>query len=375
MTTESNSGYKVPLTTIKEIKEHPNADRLQIAVVYGFEVVIGKNGYQVGDKVIYVPIDSIISQELEDNLFPHDSKIKLTKHRIRQIRIRKFPSQGMLIDTKTIQTVFGFEPKALEEDYKLRLRIEKYEPPTNGAPQGQSTKIKEKKNSHFKEYKGLCNIKWFPTKFKEGEIITVQEKVHGTNSRAGIVPFEANTWWKRLKGLFGLNPKFDKCYGSNRVQLQDKKDSKSGFYGEDIYGKVFKQIDVFSKLRENEIVYGEIYGGGVQKHYNYGCKDGEYKFVLFDLKFNGEWQNPDVVANFAKERGFYMVPELYRGPCDAELIKKLTVGNSVMVPSQKVMEGIAVKSVEGYDEGMGGKRALKFISEKYLDRKDNTDFH
>ena len=69
-----------------------------------------------------------------------------------------------------------------------------------------------------------------------------------------------------------------------------------------------------------------------------------------------------------------MVPELYRGTFDREAIQAMTVGNSVMVPSQKVMEGVAVKAVEGYDEGMGAKRAVKFISEKYLD-KEQTDFH
>ena len=92
----SDSGYKVPLTTIKEIKSHPNADRLDIAVVYGFEVVIGKDGYKVGDKVLYIPIDSIIPIDLERELFPEDSKIKLSRSRVKQIRIRKFPSQGML---------------------------------------------------------------------------------------------------------------------------------------------------------------------------------------------------------------------------------------------------------------------------------------
>jgi RNA ligase (TIGR02306 family) len=74
------SGYKVPLTQILEIKEHPNADRLEIAVVYGFEVVVGKGSYKTGDTVIYIPIDSILPQDLEDHLFPEGSKIKLTKH-------------------------------------------------------------------------------------------------------------------------------------------------------------------------------------------------------------------------------------------------------------------------------------------------------
>jgi len=155
----SDSGYKVPLTLIKEIKEHPNADRLEIAVVYGFEVIIGKDSYKVGDKVIYIPIDSIIPQTLEDYLFPQDSKIKLTKHRIRQIRIRKVPSQGMLISLDVIKTIYGFVPEYFEDDYSAELDVNKYEPPVRASyPQGVS-KIRKKQNSHFKEYKGLWNIK------------------------------------------------------------------------------------------------------------------------------------------------------------------------------------------------------------------------
>lgn len=370
----SESGYKVPLTTIKEIKEHPNADRLELAVVYGFEVIIAKGSMQVGDKVIYVPIDSIIPVKLEDELFPSDSKIKLNKHRVRQIRIRKYPSQGMLVRTSTISKVYGFEPSELEEDLGNKLGIEKYEPPTKGSPQqGIQRKIKEKKNSHFREYKGLGNIKWFPTKFHEGELVVVQEKIHGTNARAGIMPFEANTFWKRIRGFFGLNPKWDKCYGSNKVQLQDRRDY-TGFYGEDLYGKVFKEMNVFCKLNPGEQIFGEIYGDGIQKNYNYGCKSGEHRFVLFDVMVDGEWLNPESVIHFAEERGFDMVPELYRGPFDHEKIHAMTLGNSVLAPSQKIREGVVIKALEGYNEGMGSKRALKFISEKYLD-KDNTDFH
>lgn len=369
----SESGYKVPLTTIKEIKEHPNADALELAVVYGFEVIVKKDSYKVGDIVLYIPIDSIIPQDLEDHLFPADAKIKLTKHRIRQIRIRKYPSQGMLISIDDIDAVYGFKPTSLEKDYAEKLKIEKYEPPAKGSPQAQNAakKKKAKENSHFRKYNGLGNIKWFPTKFQEGEEVTVQEKIHGTNARAGKMPFETNTIWKKIKGFFGMNPKFEECYGSNNVQLQDRKRYK-GFYGEDLYGAVFGKIEVFNKIKEGEQIFGEIYGEGIQKNYHYGTR--EHKFVLFDVQKDGVWLNPDEVKAYAEERGFDFIPEIYRGPFNLEKMKELTLGDSVLAPSQKVREGIVIKSVEGYDEGMGGKRALKFISEKYLD-KDQTDFH
>ena len=375
------SHYKVPLTTILGLQDHPNADRLSIATIYGFNVIVPKGKYNIGSRVIYVPIDSIIPQNLEDHLFPPEAKIKLNKHRVRQIRIRKIASQGMLISKEEIKAVYGFEPNEEEKDYKDILSIAKYEPPApkfQSSMGGPSKQRRNLENPLFHSYNGLNNIKWFPTLFKEEDIVVVQEKIHGTNARAARLPYVANTLWKRIKKFLGLAPKFEFCYGSNRVQLQEKR-GHTGYYGEDIYGQVFRSIDVESKLKEGETVYGEIYGDGIQKNYTYGCKRGEHKFILFDVKVldyegNQRWLSPEEVKVFAKERGFDMVPEIYRGPFNMELVKELTKGDSILAPSQKIREGIVVKALHNYCDDRGNKKALKVISEAYLD-KDNTDFH
>lgn len=373
--------FKVPLTTITDIKPHDNAHSLEVAIVYGFQVIVKKDSYKVGNKVLYVPIDSILSPELEYEIFPEDSKIKLTKGRIKQIRIRKLASQGMLIDPSVIQKVYNFTPNKLEEDYADKVKIIKYEPP---APKFQEQgkagekKVKPLVNSNFHEYNGLTNIKWCPYMFQEGEIVTYQEKIHGTNARAGIVPFQANTLLKKIKKFFRMTPSHEFVYGSNKVQLQSRK-GYTGFYGEDIYGNVFKELKVEDKLKPNEVIYGEIYGAGIQKNYDYGLKN-THRFILFDVKVINQdgtqtWLKPDEVLSFAVERGFKMVPEVYRGPYSSlDHVKSFTLGDSVLAPSQKVREGIVVKSVERYTDERGSKRALKAISEKYLD-KDQTDFH
>lgn len=379
MTTEST--YKVPLTTIQKILPHEGADRLEIAVVYGFQVIVKKDLYKVNDRVIYVPVDSIINPQLEYHLFPEGSKIKLSKGRIKQIRIRKLASQGLLISPEDVKTVFNFTPTELEKCYANELKIVKYEPPTpEFQKQGQgSKKRKPLVNNYFHEYNGLQNIKWMPYMFEEGELVVYQEKIHGSNARASIVPYSANTLLRRIKKFLGLTPKYEKCYGSNKVQLQDRKDH-TGFYGENVYKKVFDSINVFDKLKPNEIIYGELYGEGIQKNYHYGVR-GEHKFVLFDVKvYNPEddtytWLNPDQVKEFAIDRGFDMVPELYRGPySNMDHVKSFTLGDSVFAPCQKVREGLVVKSLDNYTDERGNKRALKAISEKYLD-KDQTDFH
>lgn len=372
---EEGSVYKVPLTKIIAINEHPEADRLELATVYGFQVVVKKDSYKVGDIVLYVPIDSIIPQDIEDFLFPADAKIKLHRHRVKQIRIRKLASQGMLISPADMLALKNVNCSELEYDYKDTLGISKYEPPTRGSAFGapKDKKVNSLENSQFDKFGGLNNIKWFPTMFQPDEEVVLQEKIHGTNARAGLLKYEANTLWKKLLVFFKQAPEYVFCYGSNNVQLQDKSNYK-GFYGNNIYGEVFAKEKVEDKLKPGEIIYGEIYGEGVQSNYSYGTK--EKKFVLFDVKVNGFWLRPDEVIAFAKERGFDMVPELYRGPFTSlDLVKSYTLGPSVLAPSQKIREGVVVKALHDYNNaGDSGKRALKVISEKYLD-KEQSDFH
>lgn len=373
----SGSGFKVPYTTIKEIKEHPNAHSLEIAVVYGFEVIIAKGCFSVGDGVIYIPIESVIPQDLEDELFPEGSKITLSKHRVRQIRIRKYPSQGMLISVGIIEKVYGFHPNKLEADYSSKMNVIKYEAPVNSQSTSQGKK-KAKKLEHplFNKYGGITNIKWCPDRFKEGVQIVISEKLHGSHGRIGVLPFAANTIWKKFKKLIGVAPEWEKVYGSNNVQLQDKK-NHTGYYGEDLYGKTFNEMDAYSRIKEGEVFHGEIIGAGIQKGYDYGLKDS-HKFVVFDIRrldSDGEmkWLDPHSVEKICKERGFEHVPVLYKGGFDLDLIKSLTLGNSVYCPSQKVREGIVIRPTYGVDTGMGSKNLLKMISEKYLDKEQSEN--
>lgn len=386
---KDGSTYKVPLTNILEISAHNNADSLEVATVYGFQVIVKKGQYRAGDAVVYIPIDSILPQELEDKLFPYTKnekgelqppKIKLHHHRVRQIRIRGLASQGMLINTLDVADKVNFKKAHAEDDLAAILGVTKYEPPEAGPSSTMGAgRSRNKKHEHplFHKYNGLDNIKWFPTLFKEDEEVVVQEKLHGTNARASVLPYMANTWKKKLKKLFGLAPKIEKCYGSNNVDISAATDYK-GFYGEDVYGKTFNALDVFSKLKEGEIVFGEIVGPGIQKGYTYGLK--EHQFVVFDVKRlqpdgkSFEWLTPSDVEDFCKERGFAYVPVLYRGKYNRDYIYGLTKGKSVFDPATKVREGVVVKAANNYTVG-GNKKALKWVSEDYLADDKNTDFH
>jgi RNA ligase (TIGR02306 family) len=376
---DDGSTYKVPFTTIVDITAHDKSDFLEFAWVYGFQVIVKKDSYKVGDQVIYVPIDSLLPKWLEDHLFPEGSKIKLHNHRVRQIKIRGYASQGMLISPSDVASKIDPVWLVPEQDLKNTLEITKYEPSQPGFAQTQGKgKNRNKKHEHplFHKYNGLDNIKWFPTLFKEGDEVVIECKLHGTNARASKLPFIANTFIKKLKKFFGLAPKVEKCYGSNNVDISAATNFK-GYYGDDIYGKCFNSLDVFNKLVVGEIVYGEIIGPGIQKNYDYSLK--EHHFVVFDVKTlqpdgKFKWMNPEEVKAFCDQRGFEFVPILYKGPYNKELAYSLTKGPSVYDPKTKVREGIVIKAANNYDVD-GNKKALKWVSETYLDDKNNTDFH
>lgn len=204
--------------------------------------------------------------------------------------------------------------------------------------------------------------------------------VHNSNCRAGIVPTEANTFWKKIKKLFGQLKPYEYVYGSNNVELTNRVFRGKSEFGNDVFGAALIKVGAKEKLKPNEIIYGELIGEGVQKNYAYGLKG--HDFVLFDVKIinndgSYKWLNPEDAEKYASDRGFKFVPILYAGPYSKEKIEELVSGPSVYEPSQKVREGIVMKSRFGYSNPhySAGKKVLKHINPVYLDDKANTDFH
>ena len=95
------STLKVEIVKIDKVEHHPNADRLDLLTIKGWQVVAGRDNYEEGDLAIYFPIDSVLPPIVKSRLFPPDSKITLTNNRIRTIKIRGAISQGMLAKPRT----------------------------------------------------------------------------------------------------------------------------------------------------------------------------------------------------------------------------------------------------------------------------------
>lgn len=61
--------YCAYITTIKELRKHSNADRLQCATIFGNNVIVDLT-YKEGQRVIYFPTDGQLSKEfaIDNNL-------------------------------------------------------------------------------------------------------------------------------------------------------------------------------------------------------------------------------------------------------------------------------------------------------------------
>jgi RNA ligase (TIGR02306 family) len=379
--------FKVAYTKILEINPHPNPDvhSLVIATIYGFQVIVRKDTLNVGDLVLFAPVDSILPPDLEALMFPPESKMKLSNSRVRQVRIQKFPSQGLILNEKDVQTFLtskGYKNFLLEEekDYASVLGITKYEPEPpkehTGLPITSKRRLAE--HPHFHGYNGLDNIKWGDP-FELGELVSIQLKLHGTNARFGNLKKTPKTRWEKFLKFIKLLPEYETRYGSNKVDITAK-NGAAGFYETDVYGTAFKKIDAAKKVKPNEVIYGEIIGEGIQKNYHYGHKTPH--FVLFDVKVfkndgSHRWLLPREVRTYAKENGFEMVPELFYGAYNKDLTKTLVSGADPYFPAHKVREGIVIKSDQYYNDPMSSssKKARKVINPAYLDDTSNTDNH
>ena len=112
------------IETITNIRPHPNADKLSLANVLGWQVVVQKDLHNEGDKVVFITIDSIVprcqwSEFLADKSNP-DKPI-----RIKNIKLRGEYSSGLVIPLKEFPTQF-IETTVVGEDLTELLGIRKY---------------------------------------------------------------------------------------------------------------------------------------------------------------------------------------------------------------------------------------------------------
>ena len=122
------------IVTIDDIVPADNADRLEIAIVGGWRVVVAKGQFHAGDRAVFAEVDSLIPADnpafgFSDGMVSQAKTVDGKKYvRIRTIRLRGNLSQGILFPLGNFPQLQGV---ADGEDISDILGILKYEPVDN----------------------------------------------------------------------------------------------------------------------------------------------------------------------------------------------------------------------------------------------------
>jgi RNA ligase (TIGR02306 family) len=373
---------KAEVIKIGDVLDHPNADRMELVMVGGYQVCVQKGAFNPGDDAVYIPVDSVLPEKLEAMIFGPDAKVKLKNHRVRAIKLRGAVSQGMLVPQDVVVQYIAASSNLAKTVYFTEgadmtslLGITKYQPPIKHVPGQMNVQRATKRHHHpdFHKYTSINNVKKYWEAIPQGAVIWNTEKLHGTNFRAGWVPFVPRTFLQKLKKFFSVFERWEFVYGSHNVQLMDGK--KNAAHG-NVYKRIVEQENLREVIPEGQVWYGEIIGDGIQKNYSYGMVDCvEVRFMDVMDSVTGEYMNFVDAAAEVENQGQMMVPyectEFYHG-----WLLKLLEANPL--PSE--IDGVT--QVEGFvirpmyeTKFYGGRLILKAITDAYLLKKDNTDWH
>jgi len=328
----------VEVARVRGIKPHPNADRLNITMVKGWEVITGlveeegelRSRYSEGDLVVYCPIDGVLPVELSDAM---DVTKYLGKNgRVRTAKLRGVYSQGLIISTEFLPEDFEVEEGA---DAAEALGITKYIPP----PQFSTDGLELPDDPRFVRYIEIENIKNFPDVLQVGEMVSISEKLHGTNCRFGWV--DASTF----------------LVGTHRRNISEDK--------RNLYWKVALEHSLRERLPVGYIFYGEIYGRKVQK---LGYNEPVPTVRFFDIRSttDNRYLGVDVFRDVCERLGLPMVPMLFDGKWSLDLME---LGNGKSTLADHIREGIVIKPWEERWDRDVGRVVLKHLGEQYLMKK------
>ena len=342
---------------INEIKEIPGADNIEQAIIGGWNCITKKGEHKVNDMVVVATTDAVIPLDLSDNLGVTNYLRK--GQRVRTVKLRGVYSECLIIPLSYLKGKLTMGHQDLKEgmDCMELLGIFKYEPPIRQIQLAGGRKIKYKDNPNFKVYYKFPNAKNVKGMFNEENYVQITRKIHGTNARYGIIKKTKLSFIDKIRKFFRLADEwidYEYIYGSHNVE---KGSDTQGFYSTDVWRTIDEKYGIkeklwhFAKLAEAKyigdgmILYGEIYGAGIQKGYDYGLTD--IHFSGFDLYGDGQYLDTEMTYMvIAEELDLPHVEVLYEGPWLQEIQDKYTFNNFIE-GTKTPHEGIVIKHVSG----------------------------
>ena len=269
------------VTTLNNVRKHPNADKLVLATCFVNTVCVNKDLYHEGEIGVYFPVDLQLSMEFcqkngllavyENGVNVSGGYMDPAKRNVKAIKLRGEQSDGLFLPLScleytgvdmdslnigdTITTVNGHEICR-----KYIPRGKHHATAAGGAGKRAKRKAKRSIAPVFYEHIDTEQLAYNLHMFKPGDLIEITRKLHGTSARTSHT--------KVLKG-FKRNlldiilhrdgtPIYDwGIVSGTRRTVLDTFDG--GFYGSNKFRKPYH--DFFDgKLLKGETVYYEIVG-------------------------------------------------------------------------------------------------------------------
>lgn len=307
---EDSSNYAVSVVKLPPKQKVEGLDKLVRVTIFGNDVLTQKDS---DENILYLffPAGCQISNAyLSKNNEFKESTLNMDKSqrgffeengRVKAIKFKGVISTGYIAPLNTMNYVVSadYMKKFKEGDEFTTIDgidlVKKYVP-KNTRTQSEKSNNESRYNKKLKRFDRLVNNQFrFHTDtpqlakclhlIKPDDIIVITDKWHGTSAVfSNLLIRTERTWYEKLaawitKPILGkyLNfNKYDSLYSSRSVIKNQyiNKEAGPGYYGEDIWGVVNKELE--GKIEEGISLYGEIVGytpsgKAIQGGYDYGC--------------------------------------------------------------------------------------------------------
>lgn len=141
---------------ISAIRPIDGADRIEVAQVDGWECVVQKGEFKVGQHIVYVEVDSVVPE------VPQFEFLRARKFRVRTIKLRGQVSQGLVLPLSILPDGTGCD---LGDDVTDILHIKKYDPEA----QQEALLMKSPKEPANPLVKFMMRFKWYRRLFAKSK--------------------------------------------------------------------------------------------------------------------------------------------------------------------------------------------------------------
>lgn len=394
--------YCAYVTSIKNLRKHPNADRLQLGECFGNTVCVSMKytDEQIG---VYFPTDGQLSVEFAEanNLLRKKDDagnniggyMDPDKRNVTSIKLRGEKSDGLFLPLTCLESFGDISTLRVGDtisNFNGHEICIKYIPRRNSksgnAVVGNRTRKKKTPISPlFVEHADTEQLAYNLDAFKPGDQIEITLKMHGTSQRTGYLPVfkkYKRTLFDRILRRPG-SPVYEWGYvsGTRRTVLES---FEGGYYGSNEFrekhskffeGKLWKGEEIFyevvgftqtkapimasvenSKLNDKEFV--KAYGK--QTVFSYGCdpdsSDLQSDFYVYRMTMTNEdgevvEYTPDFMRYRCEQMGCKCVPMLWKGfiPETSTLIYDLETNTEHEETAGEYIKNIAEEYYDGPD--------------------------